>query len=74
MARQRVFTVDGTKVRELREKSGILQPALAAKVGIHQSSMSRIEAGLIAPNPDITLKIAEALGVTFEDITERIAS
>ena len=73
MAR-RVYTIDGIKVRELREARGIDQPTLAGKVGISQSFMSRIETGRFSPNPATTLRIAEALGVGFEDSTERIAS
>lgn len=74
MAHGRVFIIDGKKVRELRERAGIDQPALAARVGISQPAMSYIETGKRNPNPALTLRIAEALGVTFEDITDRIAS
>jgi len=70
----RVFNIDGGKVRELRERAGMDQPTLAARVGIKQPTLSQIETGKRNTKPEITLKIAEALGVTFDDITERIAS
>lgn len=71
MAR-RFFTINGPKVRELRERLGIDQPTLAAMIGRSQPFMSMIESGQRNPNPKITLDIANALGVGFEDITERV--
>jgi len=70
MARR--FFVLGAKVAELRERSGIDQPTLAATVGISQGYLSQIERGDRNPNPKITLDIANALQVTFDDITERV--
>lgn len=73
MAR-RFFTINGAKVRELRERAGIGQAELAAMIERGQPFMSLIERGERNPNPADTLKIAKALGVSFEDITERVAS
>ena len=73
MAR-RFFTINGAKVRELRERLGIDQPTLAATIGCSQPYMSQIESGIRNPNPKLTLDIANALGVEFGDITERVAS
>jgi len=57
------------KMKELRDKVGINQTDLAAKVGITQAAISAIEIGLTeSPSVDVAQKIAMALGTTVEEL------
>lgn len=60
---------NGAAIRALREKDGMSQTALAAKVGIRQASLSAIESG--AANAYVTTlnKIARALCVPTAAVT-----
>ncbi len=49
------------QVAELREKHQLTQVELAAKTGIPQAQISRIERGVITPTSATLAKIAEAL-------------
>jgi transcriptional regulator with XRE-family HTH domain len=57
------------RIRELREKLGITQIDLAAKVGVTQAAISLIELGK-SENPavDTAQKIAKVLGVPLEEL------
>lgn len=55
-----------TRVRELREKQGLTQLALAQRVGSSQQAISRIEKGDIVPPLDIIVNLAEYFRVTIE--------
>jgi len=60
----------GKRVRELRERSGLSQEALAAKAGIHRTYMGGIERGernLCLKN---ILRLAAAIGVPPGDLFE----
>lgn len=48
-----------------RRKADLTQDALAARAGINQSDISRIERGWLPPK-DTQDKLAEALGVSVE--------
>ncbi len=56
------------KLRALRRKMALSQRELAAKAGITQSTLNRIETGLQEPIPKTKRKIAVALGVEPSDI------
>ena len=47
---------------EARTSQGITQKELAAKIGIRQSNLSRIETGMVSPTLQTLQKIAEGLG------------
>jgi len=51
-------------LRELREKRGLRQDALAMLGGVDVSTISRIEAGKITPRPEVVVRLALALGVS----------
>lgn len=57
----------GQVIARLREQHGMTQRKLAAQIGVHQSVLSRIEAGQV---PDaVTLKqIADAVGLTVDTV------
>ncbi|WP_329426873.1 helix-turn-helix transcriptional regulator [Streptosporangium sp. NBC_01495] len=51
-------------VRALRLSQGFSQVKLASRAGLDNSYVSRIESGQrLHPAPDVTLRLAEALGV-----------
>jgi ribosome-binding protein aMBF1 (putative translation factor) len=49
-------------MRELREKAGLSQAQLAARVGTQAPGIARIESGRFAPRLDVLHRIANALG------------
>ena len=65
----RAIRIDGPLIRHLRETGGKSQGKFAFRVEVSISYLSRIENGDRNPSPEITLRIAEALGVTVEKIT-----
>lgn len=56
----------GKQIKELRERQGLTQAALAEKVGIERSTVTRIEAGSMNPTVGILTRIATALGASVE--------
>jgi ribosome-binding protein aMBF1 (putative translation factor) len=56
------------RVRQAREKLGITQTELAARIGSTQPAVARLEAGGVSPSLDTLRKIADALG--FELVVE----
>ena len=55
-------------IRQAREKLGITQTELAARIGSTQPAMARLEGGGVSPSLDTLRKIADALG--FELVVE----
>ena len=56
------------KLREIRSVRRITQFQLRLSTGIHQSKISLIENGLVAPRDNEKREIARALGVKPEEI------
>lgn len=56
----------GQKIEELRMQAGLSQRDLAARCGIAQSTVYRIEAGKFAVRLDLLENIANALGRTVD--------
>ncbi|MFD9734899.1 helix-turn-helix domain-containing protein [Umezawaea sp. NPDC059074] len=63
----------GAKIRSVRDSGGLSQRGAAKKLGIANSTMSRIESGESPPSPDELVGILEVLGAT-EAETEEILS
>jgi DNA-binding XRE family transcriptional regulator len=61
-----------SNVKKSRQKSGLSQDQLARKAGIPYSTYLKIESGY-TPNPSIqaVLNIAEALGVSIDELVGR---
>jgi len=55
-------------VRVFREWRGLTQPALAKASGLSQSHLSLIESGRRGPGRKALQRLAEALGVSAEDL------
>jgi len=51
------------RVRNAREKLGITQAELAARIGSTQPAVARLEAGGVNPSLDTLARIADALGL-----------
>jgi transcriptional regulator with XRE-family HTH domain len=49
-----------------RLAAGLSQKELAARLGTSQAAIARLEAGTYRPRVETLLKLAAALGVTFE--------
>lgn len=53
----------GARIRDERKKHKLTQEQLAAKAGLQQAHVSRIESGVHSPNRKTMKKIAKALGL-----------
>lgn len=60
----------GRVVASLRERRGMSQGELAQRVGITQSTLSRMERGQGQPDAFTLKKLAEALDVSVADLTD----
>ena len=57
-------------LRQVREKRKMTQGELAAKVGVHLVTISRIETGARNPSMPLLQKLAKALKVKLTDFLE----
>jgi transcriptional regulator with XRE-family HTH domain len=64
--------VAGRVIAVLRERHGLTQEQLAAYVGLTQPTLSRIERGVAHPEPFTIRKMAEAFGMSAEQLTHQI--
>jgi transcriptional regulator with XRE-family HTH domain len=65
----------GELLQRSRKRTGLSQSALAAKVGVHSSYVSRIERGKREPpTRDIILRIIEALQIERRDANQLLLS
>lgn len=59
----------GLKIKKLRKEQGLSQDELARKADIPYTTLTKIEIGVIKnPSFDSVSKIAEALGITLDDL------
>lgn len=58
----------GLKLKKLRHERRISLSELAAKAGISVSYLCEIEGGRKHPKPDKLIRLAEALGVTYDEL------
>ena len=64
----------GNTVRELRTDAGYSQESFAHAIGVHRTSMGKIESGRGNPTLDTIAKIARGVGLTVStlfDLVER---
>lgn len=59
----------GTRVRQARHKAGLTQAALAEKLNLDETTISRIENGSQATSFATMLNFSEALDVKFDYLT-----
>lgn len=60
----------GKAIRELREKKGLTQEAVAHDAGVTASTFGLIERGQTNPTWATVIGIAEALGVSVVDVAK----
>ncbi|MBR0168934.1 MAG: helix-turn-helix transcriptional regulator [Synergistaceae bacterium] len=59
----------GKRIRELRKKSGMTQPQLAERVGVHETTIRRWEQETDkGPDTAMIIKLAESLNVSAESL------
>ena len=58
----------GSRVRELRERQGLSQRALATRLRISRSRVAKYESGLHSPPLSILVRLAGLLQVTVDDL------
>ena len=56
----------GDRIRKLRIELGIDQKELAERIGVANSTISRLESGQKTPSRETTLKLANILGCTTD--------
>ena len=61
----------GTRVRQARHKAGLTQAALAEKLNLDETTISRIENGSQATSFATMLNFSEALDVKFDYLISR---
>ena len=65
--------VNGAALRAIREALGIRQDALAHRVGVSKSQLSKVESGANGASPEVVRKLAGELGVSIDAITHPVA-
>ena len=68
----RVYSLLGKNVRELRKRCRLTQIELAEKIECDQKQISRIELGLAHPSLVVCLKLANAFDVSVDTLLDGI--
>ncbi len=58
------------KLREIRKRKFLTQQQLADRIGTSKANISKLETGAQEPRPSTVLKLAEALGVSPEELVD----
>lgn len=62
----------GILIMRMRERHELTQAQLAEKIGVTQSTLSRIERGQVQPEPFIIRQLADAFGMTTAEFDGRV--
>ncbi|MGN0689924.1 MAG: helix-turn-helix domain-containing protein [Oscillospiraceae bacterium] len=57
-----------TALREIRQRAGVSQVALAKKLGVTSSTVTQWESGVRKPDIVMVKKIANVFGVTVDEL------
>ena len=68
MTKLSIYSIASKNIKAIRLRSGVTQVELAAKVGVSQPYIQKIEHEMRSLKVDILEKIASALGVEFYDL------
>ena len=63
-----------SRIKDLRLDAGLTQEQLAEKIGVKKQNISRYESGRVEPNIRTAKKLADALGVSLEDMAAGVSS
>lgn len=75
MARHQLsLPFSGQRLREIRERRGLLIRELAEQAGVHFSNVGRFESGDRVPTAPNLAKLAAALGVEIDALLDPVAS
>ena len=66
--------INGAAVKVIREALGISQRDLAGRCAVSQGSLSNVERGINGASPELSRKVADAMGVPLESITYPVAA
>ena len=58
----------GDEIKARRKASGVTQIGLADSLGVHQTTVSQIERGLLAPSPRLQRSIVRELGMDLHTV------
>ncbi len=58
----------GNLLRDARSMAGWTQAELAERVGVSRKTINTVENGVFVPSTILSLKLAEALGTSVEDL------
>ncbi len=61
------------RLRELREHAALSQENLAKKAGVSRATIADLEADKRPARPSTRRKLAEALGVSPQELTDHVA-
>ena len=61
------------KLAKIRREKGLTQIALSIESGVPRVSISRYENGRVSPNVRILERLANALGVSIDELIDRKA-
>ncbi|WP_413289246.1 helix-turn-helix domain-containing protein [Bdellovibrio sp. HCB337] len=59
----------GTRIRELRKKSGYSQEEFADHVGMHRTYLGGLERGERNPTLTVIMRLAKGLGISISELT-----
>ena len=62
----------GAYIRNRRRSLGLSQAQLAVRAGISEAEISRLEAGHRRPNFETGIRLAQALGLSAEDLYRQL--
>lgn len=64
----------GAVLREMRDERGVSQERLGIETGIHRTTFSLMERGLMSPSMATVFRLAESFGVPASEIVQRVES
>ncbi|WP_262692532.1 helix-turn-helix domain-containing protein [Kordiimonas aestuarii] len=62
----------GDYIRQKREKNGWTQPEAAARAGIEQSYLSKLETGKSYPSEDIFGRLVKTYDINIDDLSQKV--
>ena len=68
MERDEIFAVFAKNMRYYRKQRGLSQSELAVQIGVDTRQIGRIEQRVNAPSIILSYRIAQALGITVNDL------
>jgi transcriptional regulator with XRE-family HTH domain len=63
-----------TRLKDVRQRKALTQQQLADRAGLNRVTIARIESGKDEPFPTTVRKVADALGVSPEELLEPVAA